>query len=165
MTQFTIVVDCNDPQYTREICAAFALFPEVKAVLPEEPAAREAQYACCWFPDPQLLARSPQLKLIQAASAGVDHLPASVFASDVPLCRVVDEDFRHGMFEYALWGVLWFQRRFDRALAHQRERVWKMYPQRAAVRLSRWRHGPRRNWRLYRLAADRAGVSGFRLGA
>ena len=67
------------------------------------------------------------------ASAGVDHLPASVFASDVPLCRVVDEDFRHGMFEYALWGVLWFQRRFDRALAHQRERVWKMYPQRAAA--------------------------------
>jgi hypothetical protein len=36
MTQFTIVVDCNDPQYTREICAAFALFPEVKAVLPED---------------------------------------------------------------------------------------------------------------------------------
>ena len=98
MTQFTIVVDCNDPQYTRELCAAFALFPEVKAVLPEDPAAREAHYACCWFPDPQLLARSPQLKLIQAASAGVDHLPASVFASDVPLCRVVDEDFRHGMF-------------------------------------------------------------------
>ena len=57
MTQFTIVVDCNDPQYTRELCAAFALFPEVKAVLPEDPAAREAQYACCWFPDPQLLAQ------------------------------------------------------------------------------------------------------------
>ena len=37
------------------------------------------------------------------------------------------------MFEYALWGVLWFQRRFDRALAHQRKRIWKMYPQRAAA--------------------------------
>jgi glyoxylate/hydroxypyruvate reductase A len=37
------------------------------------------------------------------------------------------------MFEYALWGVLWFQRSFDRALAHQRERVWKIYPQRAAA--------------------------------
>ena len=36
------------------------------------------------------------------------------------------------MFEYALWGVLWFQRSFDRALAHQRQRVWKIYPQRAA---------------------------------
>ncbi|VTN11052.1 Glyoxylate/hydroxypyruvate reductase A [Raoultella terrigena] len=37
------------------------------------------------------------------------------------------------MFEYALWGVLWFQRHFDRALAHQRERVWQAYPQRAAA--------------------------------
>jgi glyoxylate/hydroxypyruvate reductase A len=59
-----------------------ALFPDVTAVLPEHPAAREAQYASCWFPDPQLLTRSPALKLIQAASAGVDHLPASLFASD-----------------------------------------------------------------------------------
>ena len=83
MTQFTIVVDCNDP-HTRGDLRRVRAIPEVKAVLPEEPAAREAQYACSWFPDPQLLARSPQLKLIQAASAGVDHLPASVFASDVP---------------------------------------------------------------------------------
>jgi glyoxylate/hydroxypyruvate reductase A len=30
-------------------------------------------------------------------------------------------------------GVLWFQRRFDRSLAHQRECVWKIYPQRAAA--------------------------------
>ncbi|MEH0831992.1 glyoxylate/hydroxypyruvate reductase A [Pectobacterium cacticida] len=133
MTPFTIVVDCHDPHYAQEICAAFAPFPQARAVLPGDPAAREAQYACCWFPDPQILMRSPQLQLIQAASAGVDHLPASVFASDVPLCRVVDDDFRHGMLEYALWGVLWFQRRFDRALAHQRERIWKMYPQRAAA--------------------------------
>ena len=133
MPNLTIVVDCNDPNYAREICDALRLFPHVTAVLPDHPAAGRAEYASCWFPDPQLLARSPGLKLIQAASAGVDHLPESVFASPVPLCRVVDEDFRHGMFEYALWGVLWFQRHFDRALAHQRERVWQAYPQRAAA--------------------------------
>ncbi|MFK3706256.1 glyoxylate/hydroxypyruvate reductase A [Raoultella sp. BIGb0138] len=133
MPNLTIVVDCNDLNYAREICDALHLFPDVMAVLPDHPAARRAEYASCWFPDPQLLTRSPGLKLIQAASAGVDHLPDAVFASPVPLCRVVDEDFRHGMFEYALWGVLWFQRHFDRALAHQRERVWKTYPQRAAA--------------------------------
>lgn len=37
------------------------------------------------------------------------------------------------MFEYALWSVLWFQRHFDRALAHQRTQTWKLYPQRAAA--------------------------------
>ncbi len=67
------------------------------------------------------------------ASAGVDHLPPALFASEIPLCRVIDEDFRHGMFEYALWSVLWFQRHFDRALAHQRTQTWKLYPQRAAA--------------------------------
>jgi glyoxylate/hydroxypyruvate reductase A len=80
MTQFTIVVDCNDPQYTREICAAFALFPEVKAVLPEPRRPRGA-LRLLLVSRPQLLARSP-VKIIQAASAGVDHLPDSLFASD-----------------------------------------------------------------------------------
>lgn len=54
-------------------------------------------------------------------------------ACEIPLCRVIDEDFRHGMFEYALWSVLWFQRHFDRALAHQQTQTWKLYPQRAAA--------------------------------
>ncbi|HFE3959847.1 TPA: glyoxylate/hydroxypyruvate reductase A, partial [Klebsiella pneumoniae] len=120
MSDITIVVDCNDADFARDICAALQQFPDVTALLPHHQAVRDAQYASCWFPDPQLLTRSPGLKLIQAASAGVDHLPPALFASEIPLCRVIDEDFRHGMFEYALWSVLWFQRHFDRALAHQR---------------------------------------------
>lgn len=133
MSDITIVVDCNDADFARDICAALQQFPDVTALLPHHQAARDAQYASCWFPDPQLLSRSPGLKLIQAASAGVDHLPPALFASEIPLCRVIDEDFRHGMFEYALWSVLWFQRHFDRALAHQRTQTWKLYPQRAAA--------------------------------
>ncbi|ALD05159.1 2-hydroxyacid dehydrogenase [Klebsiella quasipneumoniae] len=133
MSDITIVVDCNDADFARDICAALQQFPDVTALLPHHQAARDAQYASCWFPDPQLLSRSPGLKLIQAASAGVDHLPPALFASEIPLCRVIDEYFRHGMFEYALWSVLWFQRHFDRALAHQRTQTWKLYPQRAAA--------------------------------
>lgn len=101
MSDITIVVDCNDADFARDICAALQQFPDVTALLPHNQAARDAQYASCWFPDPQLLTRSPGLKLIQAASAGVDHLPPALFASEIPLCRVIDEDFRHGMFEYA----------------------------------------------------------------
>ena len=66
MPNLTIVVDCNDQNYAREICEALQLFPEVTAVLPEHPAARTAEYASCWFPDASLLTRSPALKLIQA---------------------------------------------------------------------------------------------------
>ncbi len=98
MSDITIVVDCNDADFARDICAALQQFPDVTALLPHHQAARDAQYASCWFPDPQLLTRSPGLKLIQA-----------------------------------LWSVLWFQRHFDRALAHQRTQTWKLYPQRAAA--------------------------------
>ncbi|VAS27855.1 ribulose-5-phosphate 4-epimerase related epimerase / aldolase [Klebsiella pneumoniae] len=79
MSDITIVVDCNDADFARDICAALQQFPDVTALLPHHQAARDAQYASCWFPDPQLLTRSPGLKLIQAASAGVDHLPPALF--------------------------------------------------------------------------------------
>lgn len=69
MSDITIVVDCNDADFARDICAALQQFPDVTALLPHHQAARDAQYASCWFPDPQLLSRSPGLKLIQAASA------------------------------------------------------------------------------------------------
>ncbi|WNJ81708.1 glyoxylate/hydroxypyruvate reductase A [Cedecea neteri] len=133
MPDITIVVDCSDADFAHEICVALRQFPDVDAVLPDNQAAAEASYACCWYPHPQLLTRSPKLRLIQAASAGVDHLPSPVFTSEIPLCRVVDDSFRHGMFEYALWGILWFQRYFDRAVAHQRLQIWKCYPQRTAA--------------------------------
>ncbi|VDR25306.1 Uncharacterised protein [Raoultella terrigena] len=50
MPNLTIVVDCNDPNYAREICDALHLFPHVTAVLPDHPAAGRAEYASCWFP-------------------------------------------------------------------------------------------------------------------
>lgn len=64
MSDITIVVDCNDADFARDICAALQQFPDVTALLPHHRAVRDAQYASCWFPDPQLLTRSPGLKLI-----------------------------------------------------------------------------------------------------
>ena len=56
MSDITIVVDCNDADFARDICAALQQFPDVTALLPHHQAARDAQYASCWFPDPQLFA-------------------------------------------------------------------------------------------------------------
>ncbi len=130
MNKSIVVVDCDDPQLAEEICSALADYTEVEAVLPSHPSAQAAHYASCWFPHPELLTHCPHLKLVQAASAGVDHLPEALFTSDVPLCRVVDDNFRHGMFEYALWGVLHFQRYFDRAIHNQQQKRWQLYAQR-----------------------------------
>ncbi len=70
MSDITIVVDCNDADFARDICAALQQFPDVTALLPHHRAVRDAQYASCWFPDPQLLTRSPGLKLIQPRPPG-----------------------------------------------------------------------------------------------
>ncbi len=70
MSDITIVVDCNDADFARDICAALQQFPDVTALLPHHRAARDAQYASCWFPDPQLLTRSPGLKLIRPRPPG-----------------------------------------------------------------------------------------------
>lgn len=96
MPNLTIVVDCNDQNYAREICDGAAAVPGSDRGLARTSGGTYRGRASCWFPDASLPPRSPALKLIQAASAGVDHLPDSLFASPVPLCRVVDEDFRHG---------------------------------------------------------------------
>ena len=64
MSDITIVVDCNDADFARDICAALQQFPDVTALLPHHQAARDAQYASCWFPDPQLLTRSPPGSII-----------------------------------------------------------------------------------------------------
>jgi len=133
MSESVILVDCNDQELSNELCTALQKKPGITVVLPASAEAINARYACCWQPDPMLLHHSPGLKLVQAASAGVDHLPEAIFASQVPVCRVVDDNFRHGMFEYALWGVLWFQRYFNRARTHQTNKVWKLYPQRRAA--------------------------------
>lgn len=133
MPEHIILVDCDEPELNAELCTLLRQTPGVTVVLPGSPDVIHARYACCWRPDPLLLQHSPELKLVQAASAGVDHLPQAVFTSDVAVCRVVDDDFRHGMFEYALWGVLWFQRHFNRAINNQKQKIWQLYPQRQAA--------------------------------
>ena len=133
MSERIILVDCNEPDLNAELCSILQQAPGVSVALPGSAEALHARYACCWQPDPLLLQHSPALKLVQAASAGVDHLPEAVFTSNVAVCRVVDDNFRQGMFEYALWGVLWFQRHFNRAISNQSQKIWQLYPQRQAA--------------------------------
>ncbi len=120
MSDITIVVDCNDADFARDICAALQQFPDVTALLPHHQGGTRRPVRQLLVPGPAAAEPLAGAEADPAASAGVDHLPPALFASEIPLCRVIDEDFRHGMFEYALWSVLWFQRHFDRALAHQR---------------------------------------------
>nr|WP_157872677.1 glyoxylate/hydroxypyruvate reductase A [Bradyrhizobium sp. ORS 278] len=97
-----------------------------------EAAARDAELAVCWKPEPGALAAMPKLKLIHAIAAGVDNILSDPTVPDVPLCRIVDPGITAAMTEFVLWGALYFHRDFDRVISNAREGRWQRYDQRAA---------------------------------
>ncbi|AOE85509.1 2-hydroxyacid dehydrogenase [Pseudomonas sp. TCU-HL1] len=107
--------------------------PELRVVLADDPAARDAEVAACWFPPAGSLARLPNLKLIHSVAAGVDHLSTDPEHAEVPVCRVVDPAHRQGMAEYVRWAVIHYHRDFDRAMEQQQRHAWLRHPQKAAA--------------------------------
>lgn len=92
-------------------------------------ALEEIDAVVCWQPPRGLLARMPQLRLVQSIGAGIDHitrdpdLPASV-----PVCRIVDPDMAAGMAAYVSWAVVHGQRHMGSYQASQREANWEEAP-------------------------------------
>jgi glyoxylate/hydroxypyruvate reductase A len=67
--------------------------------------------AVCWYPPHGLLARLPQLKLVQSLAAGIDHIVADIdLPRQVPVCRIVDPQMATGMKAYVAWAVITQQR-------------------------------------------------------
>jgi glyoxylate/hydroxypyruvate reductase A len=84
--------------------------------------------AVCWSPPAGLLARMPNLKLIQSIAAGVDHILSDPDLPPVPVCRVIDPGMAAGMSAYVLWAVIHQARHFDRYLMHASRRRWQPEP-------------------------------------
>lgn len=129
----TIVLVSKDQGLLVQLKAAFAEHaPDLDVVLPDSPAAAQAEVAACWHPPAGSLSKLPRLRLIHSVAAGVDHLAADASAPQVPVCRVVDPDHRLGMTEYIRWTVLHYHRDFYRVIAQQRHKEWLRHPQRLA---------------------------------
>ena len=100
--------------------------PEGSFCTQDSPEAVYATTAAAWFPDLVKLQQLPQLGLIHSIAAGVEHLQLNDIGAHQRVCRVLDPHHQKGMFDYLLWGVLYFQRYFDRmqiGRASCRERV------------------------------------------
>ncbi|RJG09091.1 glyoxylate/hydroxypyruvate reductase A [Pseudomonas cavernicola] len=125
-----LVLLSSDTLLLGQLRAAFARqAPELQVVLADDPAAKDAEIAACWFPPVGSLASLPALKLIHSVAAGVDHLDADPERPALPVCRVVDPAHRQGMAEYVRWAVLHYHRDFDRALEQQSRQLWRRHPQ------------------------------------
>ena len=90
-----------------------------------DPRCLEAEVAVCWQTPHGLYAQMPNLKVVHSIAAGVDNVVAGQDVSSLPVCRVVDPMLAEGMLQFVLWGVLYFHRRLDAALASQRIKQWK----------------------------------------
>jgi glyoxylate/hydroxypyruvate reductase len=105
----------------------FRFFPELG-----DPAAIET--ALVWQPEPGLLSRLPNLKLIVCLGAGVDAILAEPgFPRHLPVVRLVDPYMTAAMSEYVVFQVLRLHRQDLAYSAQQRAAEWREHPQKNAA--------------------------------
>jgi glyoxylate/hydroxypyruvate reductase A len=86
----------------------------------------DVRYALVWKPPPGFFVQFPNLKAVLALGAGVDPIPRDPrFPNGVPLLRLVDAGFAEQMAEYALHGVLRYQRRMAEYESLQGRSRWE----------------------------------------
>ncbi|WP_456294650.1 NAD(P)-dependent oxidoreductase [Vibrio sp. AK197] len=131
-----VLISTHPPDYTRTLLEhAAASQSEVMWVAMDDPRAARAEVAACWYPHQSLLQDFPDLKCLHSLGAGVDNL-GPLLDSGLEIERIIDPQQKRGMFEYVLWGVLYYQRDLDHYQQLQSQRVWQRAKQRAAKELT-----------------------------
>ncbi|MBO3758574.1 glyoxylate/hydroxypyruvate reductase A [Ciceribacter sp. L1K22] len=81
-------------------------------------------YAVLWKPDPFLLERAKDLKVIFSGGAGVDHILSNYDLPDIPIVRFVDRSLTDRMSEWVVLQCLAHLRRLPDYIRQQRSAVW-----------------------------------------
>lgn len=103
--------------------------PQMEFVVSDDGDNAPVDYLLAWKPPAGLLRRHTQLKGIINLGAGVDALlnnPA--LPRDVPIVKLRDAGMGPYMVDYVRFGVLYFQRNFDRYLAQEANADWRSHP-------------------------------------
>jgi glyoxylate/hydroxypyruvate reductase A len=95
-------------------------------IWPDAGALDDIEAALVWQPPPGLLARCPNLKLIQSLTAGIHHILADPdLPAGVPIARIVDPALTRQMVAYTVLAVLHHHRRIDEYRALQAGAEWR----------------------------------------
>ncbi len=85
----------------------------------------EIDYALVWKPPAGLLASLPNLRVTFSIAAGIDHILADPERpTHVPIVRMLDDNLRDMMSEWAILGVLYFHRFMPEYMAEQPKAIW-----------------------------------------
>ncbi|MBU2046519.1 MAG: glyoxylate/hydroxypyruvate reductase A, partial [Bacteroidetes bacterium] len=64
-------------------------------------------FVLCWKPEPNVIDKFPNLKVIQSIGAGIDRIiNTQTIKEDQKVTRMVDENLSNDMFEFLLAAVL-----------------------------------------------------------
>jgi len=125
-----IVISSSVPNIEAILVKSFQKYaPAGSFCTVDSPDAEQATTVAAWFPDLEKVQKLPKLGLIHSIAAGVEHLNLNAVRPGQAVCRVLDPHHQKGMFDYLLWGVLYFQRYFDRMIQQQNQQLWKQYRQ------------------------------------
>ncbi|MCG6658158.1 glyoxylate/hydroxypyruvate reductase A [Halomonas campisalis] len=121
-----VVVHIDDAAHWRD--ALESRLPNAEVVTSDAPEAqrRDADYLAAWKPPEALLREQGRLKGIVNLGAGVDALlnnPA--LPAGVPIVKLRDAGMAELIGDYVRYGILHFQRDFDRYRRQQHSRQWR----------------------------------------
>ncbi|QJQ95808.1 MULTISPECIES: glyoxylate/hydroxypyruvate reductase A [Halomonadaceae] len=122
-------------------------------------APREVDYLVAWKPPTELLERHAGVRGIVNLGAGVDALLNDPgLPAGVPIVKLRDAGMAELIADYTLYGVLHFQRDFDRYLAQERSARWHEFE---VVPKAEWPVGVLGLGAIGRKVAQRLAGAGF----
>lgn len=124
-----ILVHIDDAATWRDALAQ--RLPHAEVITSEQADAQrqQADYLAVWKPPAELLESQTRLKGIVNLGAGVDALLNNPgLPRDVPIVKLRDAGMAPLMTDYVRFGVVYFQRDFDRYFAQQTHAVWHASP-------------------------------------
>jgi glyoxylate/hydroxypyruvate reductase len=124
-----ILIHIDDAEQWRDALAK--RLPEAEIVVSNAPAdqRKHADYLAVWKPPAELLREQTRLKGIINLGAGVDallHNPG--LPRGVPIVKLRDAGMAELIGDYVRYGILHFQRDFDRYRRQQARREWREHP-------------------------------------
>lgn len=103
------------------------------ACWPQEINAEAVTHVVAWKPPAEFFSRFPNLQVIFTLGAGVDKfLQRSDIPDHVTIIRLTDAGMAQQMTEYALYGLLHYQRQMDIYRRQQQAGIWQPRPTRLA---------------------------------
>lgn len=124
-----ILVHIDDAATWRDALAQRLPHAEVITSEQADGQPQQADYLAVWKPPAELLESQTRLKGIVNLGAGVDALLNNPgLPRDVPIVKLRDAGMAPLMSDYVRFGVVYFQRDFDRYFAQQTHAVWHESP-------------------------------------